>query len=340
MVRKRPTLQRATRGEEEGPPLQHRAVVVDVPSKIILHRLEHDALICGLQNSSRLASVASTHHRVPVEIAGYKQSNRMIRQTLAATKRATYAIEIPVDGGLPAPRGTGFFVSGDGWFVTAAHVVIGRDGRPVSGLEDAWITQHGPFSDPYSGMCQWPTLIFHAATHDLAILKFEFERNANKEHLKGLSEFPHLKVSARLLEEGEPVYSFGYPLPEHHTETIDGVGLLGTTLHRPRTTSAIVASLVDSSGGVMADSDPEHYVLDKALNYGNSEGPIVASGTGNVHALRSRFHPVVVPQPISKSASDSSKFVWIPSLYGVTTRLSHAPLIAELQRRGLETVSD
>ena len=57
----------------------------------------------------------------------------MIRTSLAAVKDATFCVLIPSDRMpgepdlaqfLPRPTGTGFFVSPDGWFVTASHVIL------------------------------------------------------------------------------------------------------------------------------------------------------------------------------------------------------------------------
>lgn len=49
----------------------------------------------------------------------------MIRRSLQVTKRATFALNLPnpFKGLMPRLVGTGFFVSADGVFVTAAHVV-------------------------------------------------------------------------------------------------------------------------------------------------------------------------------------------------------------------------
>jgi len=59
-----------------------------------------------------------------------------------------------------------------------------------------------------------------------------------------------------------------------------------------------------------------YYVIDKALNYGNSGGPIVVQETGRVVALCSRFQPVKIPQGGDINVS-------IPSLYGVATSLKN-----------------
>ena len=54
---------------------------------------------------------------------------------------------------------------------------------------------------------------------------------------------------------------------------------------------------MDAQNYVHSSEDPQVYALDKALNYGNSGGPIVATDTGKVHAFCSRFQPVGILQP-------------------------------------------
>ncbi len=84
---------------------------------------------------------------------------------------------------------------------------------------------------------------------------------------------------------------------------------------------------------ITASGPPLHYVLDKALNYGNSGGPIVATGTGHVHAFCSRFQPVFVPQLHLSDGEGKHPAIMIPSLYGVVVNLGHPRVLAELRRR-------
>ena len=184
-------------------------------------------------------------------------------------------------------------------------------------------------------MCQFLSIEYVNEPLDFALMKVDWEKNANKDHLKGKSGFPHLKVSARTLDEGEPVYAFGYPLGTakilHSSEQMT----LGEVLHAPRVTSAIVASTFERSETVMTDADPQRYVLDKALNYGNSGGPIVSVDTGQVHAFCSRFQPVFIPQAHLKDQSGKPVQVVVPSLYGIAISLSQNPILRQLTNRGV-----
>ncbi len=52
-------------------------------------------------------------------------------------------------------------------------------------------------------------------------------------------------------------------------------------------------------------------MIDKALNYGNSGGPIIVEETGKVISVCTQFQPVLIPQ--------QKGFIMTPSLYGITS---------------------
>jgi len=257
----------------------------------------------------------------------------MIRKSLRIVQEATFCIELPSEEnyGMPTPTGTGFFVSPDGWFVTAAHVISkngATDGEPRDDINNTWLMKESKAAGP-GAMCQFISLV--SVEHiipqfDFAILKVDFAKNSNKEWLKNRTDFPYIQVSIRQLEMGEPVYSFGYPLSSARAQKL-GNAIIGSSSLSPRVTSAIVASDFNKTKMVMSDADPKYHVLDKALNYGNSGGPIISTDTGHVHALCSRFQPVNVPQPHLKDSQGNLLHIMIPSLYGVVSSLSNKPII-------------
>jgi hypothetical protein len=92
---------------------------------------------------------------------------------------------------------------------------------------------------------------------------------------------------------------------------------------------------MDASRMISSTSDPTVYVLDKALNYGNSGGPIVAAETGKVHAFCSRFQPVFIAQNHLEPRLGFVPSIFIPSLYGVVSRLGDPRILGELRSRGI-----
>lgn len=179
---------------------------------------------------------------------------------------------VPEHQGFPQPAGTGFFVSPAGWFVTAAHVLMDNNGLRSDAeqlLLDKEIGDDGMPSGAHGA-----TVSFCDPGSDLAILKFDFAENSDKAFLKDGDGFPYVSLSDRVLDEAEPVFAFGYPLGQAFVANSEGQQFfVGHIAHSPRTTSAIVASRVEATQMLTVHgAPPAVYVLDKALNYGNSGG--------------------------------------------------------------------
>ncbi len=270
----------------------------------------------------------------------------MIRRTIQATQAATFCVLLPhpTKLGMPTPTGTGFFVSPDGWFVTAAHVVTENnepDGPPRKDMAQCWLEKEPSVSQlrelRAAAMCESVSLHYLNPGSDFALLKVDFQANANKDWLRGRTNFPFIQVSIRDLEEGEPVYSFGYPLPEAWAKQLPQMTIGGSAIC-PRVTAAIVSSALEHTKMVMSTDGPRMYVLDRALNYGNSGGPIVAVETGNVHAFCSRFQEMYVPQPHLKDSSGQPLEIFMPSLYGIVSSMANAPIVAKLREVGVDVL--
>ena len=153
-------------------------------------------------------------------------------------------------------------------------------------------------------------------------------------------EFPFLTIPTRRLSAGEPVYSFGYPLSfvniVHNSDELT----IAVNEICPRATSAIVSSTIEKKKMMMGSNDPQIYVLDKALNYGNSGGPIISVETGNVHAVCMRFQPVGIPQNHLKGPNNTIPTIFIPSLYGVVSSLGNLTFQKKCKELGIILVDD
>lgn len=240
----------------------------------------------------------------------------MIRKSLATTKAATFAFNRPhPKARTQIPVGTCFFVSEDGYILTAYHVIHGVDMSKVSLVKPG--VPH--WEDP-----NWQTAISHVhaislvkswEAFDLAILKADFEANKEKDWARARDGFPCLPISFEQQEEGTPVYVFGYPLSDWRVFDAPA-GTIGLSTFRERTTSAIIAASKEESGPIQGPGQPKHYVLDKALNYGNSGGPVVLTETGECVSVVVRFQPVKIPQ-------EGKGAVRVPSLYGISSSLKN-----------------
>src|SRR3990172_10607290 len=142
----------------------------------------------------------------------------MIRSTLGRTQAATYSIQAPSGAGgkdPPRPRGTGFFVDPAGYLLTAFHVIEGKDPETIRLMQ-----RPGP--DHLSPILQWPSFLAAWPQYDIALLKVDLRRNADKGHMQGRNSFPYIEVDFSLQEEGTPVYSYGYPLSRFWSNEQEG----------------------------------------------------------------------------------------------------------------------
>lgn len=271
----------------------------------------------------------------------------MIRKTLARTKAATFLVLTSFQ---PNPRtdyrqpaGTGFFVSPDGYFITAHHVVASVSAGEMVMLKQPLHDLPGLTFFDVALVETWPK-------DDLALLK---ARPAELQSQNGSAKFPYLQITYAGQEDGTPVYSFGYPLSDIDRSTTiignsTGVGInqsvdLGISgmvdgrwaliqYHVPsRVTSAIIAARSERYAPTSAYTDSKVYVIDKALNYGNSGGPIVtADRRGEVIAVCKSFQPTYLKvetpngmEAMRVATQAGWKELLIPSLYGVTASLQN-----------------
>lgn len=236
----------------------------------------------------------------------------MIRNTIEKTKKSTFLVRVPSPRpehhGFPFPNGTGFFISANGYFITANHVLESVNNSGKLMLDQPELVEGGTLLKHIDIVKRWPQ-------SDIALLKVDFVKNNSNPLLKDKTGFDYLDIDFEDCSDGTPVYSYGFPLPE--VEIKGGKGLLiGLEFLCPRVTSAIISSHHDAIGPIRSEALPKWYVIDKALNYGNSGGPIICSETGRAIAVCARFQPVSIPQPQNVRVS-------VPSLYSICSSLGN-----------------
>lgn len=239
----------------------------------------------------------------------------MIRQTVQRTMDATFVVRVPDprNHNFPSPNGTGFFVSSDGVFITAYHVV--KDVQDPGEIQLSHEVKPG-----LGATLHHPRLLSYSEEFDLALFQFDFAAHSKQEFAKGKDGFDFLEIDLEEQCEGTPVYSFGYPLPEYETEKLEQKGMsmiVGHSWVCPRVTSAMISSRYEVLGPTQREGRQPTYVLDKAFNYGNSGGPIVLQESGKAIAAVVRFQPVLIDQP------GGTLTILIPSLYGIGSSLAN-----------------
>ena len=241
----------------------------------------------------------------------------MIRKTLESTKKATFSINVPHPDpkfkGMPFPNGTGFFVSRNGHFMTAVHVINNFDISKISLEKSDTIFGEAP------RLVNNLTLVRKWENFDICLLQADFQKNKDQDWLKNMDGFPYLEIEFEVQEEGTPVYSFGYPLSDSPIHITEDGSLIQLNTKYPRTTSAVISSNAWKVGFFRTPDDPVIYVIDKALNFGNSGGPIIVQETGKVIAICHGFQTMQMPQ----QHMGQNQYIIIPSLYSIIPSLSN-----------------
>jgi hypothetical protein len=183
---------------------------------------------------------------------------------------------VPTDHGLILDKelhGTAFFITDDGWFLTAAHVVqdLPADAPPLVAII---------FGGPgYVPLCV-RKLVLHPGGVDVAIGRVD---------VNPICRPSPMTLSTKRLKTGDAVSVLGYP----RTKTTYTTGDNGETLSRLTVTP-------DYFGGEVLDHHPHGVTLARGSAYttdirpptghvqdlsGASGGPLVANDTVHVHGL-------------------------------------------------------
>jgi serine protease Do len=235
-------------------------------------------------------------------------TNGIIERLVKATFGVLVPHPNPAYHNAPAIMGTGFFIDKTGFFLTARHVIEKEDNSLHDPNQLIFQQPTGPMVKEISYVQDW-------SEFDLVLLKADFEQNKHRHGFIGKNGFDYLEVDYELAPIGTDVFSFGFPLSDTDVRVGSPVSFV---LHNysPRLTSAIIASHYEYIGPVFSPESPKYYVIDKALNYGNSGGPIIIKKTGKAISVCIKFQPVEIEQ-------DENSSVVIPSLYSVSSPLKN-----------------
>ena len=181
--------------------------------------------------------------------------------------------------GAPEVLGTGFFVSEQGYVVTALHVVTPAPGTRKRGLLAGLAFENTPTIRANFNMVRL-SLVAQDPEHDLALLKtaenpFHADAVGNLRLQVGVAW-----LSAARPRDGTSIAVSGYPLSEEVLITTAGTVASGWGMHLDM--------------GPRKDS-PEHLVLADAyianvvVNHGNSGGPVFEIASGAVVGMCEGF---------------------------------------------------
>ncbi len=276
----------------------------------------------------------------------------MIKASIPATKAATFCVHLP-DPNLNdhvGARGTGFFVSSDGWFITAAHVITQDStptGQPRTDLDKMGLVR--PTAQRPNLFLDGFRLDHIERGADLALFKGNFSDHKDRLGLDGLRGFPFIEISIRALEEGDSIYAFGFPLNESIVSEIPPAILQqffppgypathSITFLSTRLTSAVIAHSDDVQQCKGSPSFPIKYRIDKPVNPGNSGGPAIVPKTGRACGICTAFQTMLIEQ--TGLPWPTPPAVLVPSLYGIVQTFLNDHIIELLRSRGIPVSED
>lgn len=239
-----------------------------------------------------------------------------IPTSLSATKRATFAITRPRLANMEGREavGSGFMIHPDGFFLTALHVLDGADVAAAQLVLEQINDGEGD-SEIARG-----ELLHEWEEFDLALMKFDVRHRRGPDGAMNKTGLPHVPIRFDPVDEGAPVYSFGYPMPRDvptgPDEQSAPSGSRGPQ-HAPRITSAIVSSTTWRR--CLGDEGIPYalYVVDRPFLVGNSGGPVVLQETGEAFAVCFKTQTYEVEQ------AGEAPSLRLPSPFGLAVSMSN-----------------
>lgn len=170
--------------------------------------------------------------------------------------------------------GTGFFVSSNGLFVTAKHVlmdVVGKDGLPKAAL---FVEQFLP-----GDKCLHRN-IFRFFAHNIADLAIGMLNPMRDRNTNGLLVNSILSLTHDVPYVGDPIITFAYP----HTEVVESGGQNSVYVNPAEYVGGIVETFPNGRDRVMLPSPC--YRTNMKIPHGASGGPVFDK-KGNVFGVNS-----------------------------------------------------
>jgi hypothetical protein len=218
---------------------------------------------------------------------------------LAEPEELVVPIFLANDRGMLSLRGTGFFVTRQGWFVTAKHVFLGPEGRPLDGF----------YAMQIAGTTFYPRPVTHCVLHhaaDIAIgICAQMTHKVTGEPL--LNRIPTL--STRPLYLHEHVWTYAYPgttvmhdsgnhvqlHADFYLGNVTGYAPSGGPERGARYQTSIALHGAASGGPVFAAPGHIVGVNSSGLDFGSNEGPDVSFVCRIVDALDMGVPNVLMP---------------------------------------------
>ncbi len=231
----------------------------------------------------------------------------MIREISAHTKECTFIIRVPGKNGFPYPVGTCFFISRNGHFITANHLI-----DDVTDFSKVRLNQ--PTGEHVFNI----SLIEKWERYDIALLKADLNlnqlrfKNAKNKFLKGRKEFPHLEIDFEEKSEGVQIYIYGYYLSK-----LTGNNFIKFENINPKVTSGIISSAKDDNITIQSINNLKTYTIDKSLFDIYSGSPAIMNNTGKVFGVCACFQPFSLQNHKNEKTKLPTDFSFISSLTNI-----------------------
>jgi serine protease Do len=232
--------------------------------------------------------------------------------------------------------GTGFLVHPNGFLLTARHVVAharslleGKDGRLLAGLAIPELT--GRLTIRASFQLVTAAIVEDDPRHDLSLLKLDpnpftsgkpsgvFGKDDGSLAVNALYGLAPLSLSN--VRDGETVAVSGYPSAAPALVTTHGVVASATAV------DIVEVQPPGAPEGFTFPDVKDSYLIDAAVNPGNSGGPVYSVDQGAAIGVCVAFQIAeTLPQGGSPFAYNSGLAVAVPIKYGMELLTRHAAL--------------